>query len=35
MNDLNIIEKGLVPVYKTDTGENVVNGRELWGGFAE
>lgn len=29
MNDLQIIENDLVPVYETSTGEKVVNGREL------
>jgi len=33
MNELKLFEQGLVPVYKTDTGENVVNGRELWEGL--
>lgn len=30
MNDLTLFAQGLVPVYKTDTGEYIVNGRELW-----
>lgn len=30
MNELKLIEKELVPVYETNTGEKVVNGRELW-----
>nr|DAZ47277.1 MAG TPA: hypothetical protein [Caudoviricetes sp.] len=29
MNELQIIENELVPVYKTSSGEKVVNGREL------
>ena len=29
MNDLRIIENDLVPVYETDKGVKVVNGREL------
>ncbi len=29
MNELKIIENELVPVYMTDTGEKIVNGREL------
>ena len=33
MNELKLFEQGLVPVYKTDTGKNVVNGRELWEGL--
>lgn len=33
MNELMIFEQGLVPVYKTDKGEFVVNGRELWDGL--
>lgn len=33
MNDLTLFEHGLVPVYTTDTGEQVVNGRELWEGL--
>jgi len=33
MNELKLFEQGLVPVYKTYTGENVVNGRELWEGL--
>lgn len=30
MNELKIIENGLVPVYITSTGEKVVDGRKLW-----
>lgn len=30
MNNLEVIENELVPVYVTSTGEKVVNGRELW-----
>ena len=30
MNELTILEDGIVPVYTTDTGERVVDGRELW-----
>lgn len=30
MNKLIVFENGLVPVYKTDIGEYVVDGRELW-----
>ena len=30
MQDLKVIENELVPVYETDTGEKVVNGRELY-----
>lgn len=30
MNNLTIFDNGLIPVYQTDTGEYVVNGRELW-----
>lgn len=33
MNDLTLFVQGLVPVYTTDTGEHVVNGRELWEGL--
>ena len=33
MNNLTLFEQGLVPVYTTDTGEQVVNGRELWEGL--
>lgn len=33
MNDLTLFAQGLVPVYTTDTGEHVVNGRELWEGL--
>lgn len=33
MNNLTLFEKGLVPVYKTDAGEYIVNGRELWEGL--
>ncbi|AMJ40350.1 antA/AntB antirepressor family protein [Anaerotignum propionicum] len=33
MNQLTVIEKELVPVYETSTGEKVVNGRELWEGL--
>ncbi|WMI81799.1 antA/AntB antirepressor family protein [Anaerotignum sp. MB30-C6] len=33
MNQLTLFEQGLVPVYKTDQGEHVVNGRELWEGL--
>ncbi|WMI81898.1 antA/AntB antirepressor family protein [Anaerotignum sp. MB30-C6] len=33
MNQLTVFEQGLVPVYTTDTGEHVVNGRELWEGL--
>lgn len=31
-NELILFENGLVPVYKTDQGEYVVDGRELWEG---
>lgn len=30
MNELTILESGIVPVYTTDTGEKVCDGRELW-----
>lgn len=30
MNELTLLERELVPVYVTDKGEYVVNGRELW-----
>lgn len=30
MTNLQVIENGLVPIYVTDTGEKIVNGRELW-----
>ena len=30
MNELTILENGIVPVYTTDKGERVVDGRELW-----
>lgn len=30
MKELKLIENELVPVYETSTGEQVVNGRELW-----
>ena len=30
MNNLSVLENGIVPVYTTDTGERVVDGRELW-----
>ncbi len=30
INKLKLIENELVPVYKTSTGEQVVDGRELW-----
>ncbi|MEA4972949.1 hypothetical protein SDC9_116542 [bioreactor metagenome] len=33
MNSLTLFEQGLVPLYQTDTGEYVVNGRELWEGL--
>lgn len=33
MENLVLFERGLIPVYKTDTGEYVVNGRELWEGL--
>ena len=29
MNDLEVIDNELIPVYETDTGERVVDGREL------
>ncbi len=29
MNELKVIENEIVPVYVTDTGEKIVNGREL------
>ncbi len=32
MNELSILESGVVPVYTTDKGEKVVDGRELWRG---
>lgn len=32
MNDLTLFENGLIKVYVTDTGELIVDGRELWEG---
>ena len=33
MDNLTIVEEGLIKVYLTDKGEYVVNGRELWQGL--
>lgn len=33
MDNLMLIENGLIKVYRTDTGEYVVDGRELWRGL--
>lgn len=33
MDNLKLMENGLINVYKTDTGEYVVDGRELWQGL--
>lgn len=33
MNELKLVENGLIKVYTTDTGEYVVDGRELWQGL--
>lgn len=33
MSQLSILESGVVPVYTTDKGERVVDGRELWRGL--